>query len=330
MRRWFRRHAKVAVVLAAVLPVTGAGVVAWAGETSPPVVAAGTSVVALIGDSPYSTTQQGQYPALVSAINGASGVVRVFHVGDTKASGACSDAYFTGVRDSFNTFSDPVFFTPGDNDWADCHRSDNGQFVPTERLDAIRRIFYPTPGKTLGQTPLDVSYQQGYVENTRTRIQGVIVATFHMIGSANGLNPWTGLPGGDQPAARQAEYNGRMTANLTWIDEAFLRAKNENAPGVLLVTQAEPTTASGFLEIRNKIKAKAAEFGKPVLIVHGDEHKFEYDATYAGLANLSRLEVCGNQVPEWVSLTIDTADPGVFSWQRHSPQTGICPGATTG
>ena len=36
---------------------------------------------------------------------------------------------------SLRRVRDPFVYTPGDNEWTDCHRAKFGGFVPTERLE---------------------------------------------------------------------------------------------------------------------------------------------------------------------------------------------------
>jgi hypothetical protein len=43
--------------------------------------------------------------------------------------------------------------------WTDCHRANNGSYVPTERLDTIRELFFPRTGRTLGEHPVPVTRQ---------------------------------------------------------------------------------------------------------------------------------------------------------------------------
>ncbi len=51
---------------------------------------------------------------------------------------------------------DALVYTPGDNEWTDCHRSNNGKYDPLERLAALRNGFFLFPNVTLGgrQLPL--------------------------------------------------------------------------------------------------------------------------------------------------------------------------------
>src|SRR3712207_9494370 len=72
---------------------------------------------------PYTTLFRSRVQELIARINRDPAVRTVVHVGDIKkGSTVCSDAYFVFVRDAFETFEDPVVYTPGDNEWTDCHR----------------------------------------------------------------------------------------------------------------------------------------------------------------------------------------------------------------
>ena len=50
----------------------------------------------------------------------------------------------------FNMFQAPAVYIPGDNEWTDCHRTNNGAYTPTERLAYTRSIFF-TSNQSLGQ-----------------------------------------------------------------------------------------------------------------------------------------------------------------------------------
>ena len=148
------------------------------------------TTLAVLGDTPYSATQQAQLPALINAVDADPAVRMVLHAGDMKDSTtSCSDSQFRGLASLFGTFDDPFVLTPGDNDWTDCHQASTGRFLPTERLAALRRIFYPVPGRTLGGAPATVTSQATYVENVRFVRSGVLLATAHVVGSNNDLAP---------------------------------------------------------------------------------------------------------------------------------------------
>ncbi|WP_113702135.1 metallophosphoesterase, partial [Nonomuraea lactucae] len=280
---------------------------------------------ALIGDTPYGDAQQAAFPALVQAIDADPRIRFVLHAGDVKnGSTTCDDARFATLAGLFATFDDPFVLTPGDNEWTDCHRVAAGSYLPTERLEAVRRVFYPIAGRTLGGHPMGVRTQaraprhRVYRENVLFTRGRVVFATVHAVGSENGLAPWSGLPGGDRPAERTAEVEARTAAALDWIDTAFATASRTRAPGVLIMMQAEPTETPGFTRIRARLAERARAYGKPVLLVHGDEHLYEQEPGYAGVPNLTRLETFGDTATRWLRVTVDPASPGVFSWE---PQT---------
>lgn len=281
--------------------------------------------VALIADTPYGDAQRAQFPVLVDAINDDPQVRWVLHAGDIKSgSTTCDDARFADLAALYGTFADPFVLTPGDNEWTDCHRAAAGRYLPTERLQAVRRDFYPEPGRTLGHREATVTTQAddpehaSYVENTRFTRSRVVFAAVHVVGSENDLEPWSGLLGGDRPTERLAEFEARRAAALDWIHEAFDEAERADAAGVLVMMQAEPLATPGFQEIRDLLVQRAAAFERPVLLVHGDEHRYEQEPRYAGVPNLTRLETFGDIATEWLRLTVDPRDPAVFRWQPQS------------
>jgi hypothetical protein len=304
-----------AIVTCLVLAVPGAAG-ASDGGSGPAGAAAAPVTFALLGDTPYGDVQREQFPALAEAINGDPRVRFVLHAGDVKnGSSTCDDARFADLAALFGTFEDPFVLTPGDNEWTDCHRTAAGGYLPTERLDAVRRTFFPHPGLTLGRHKMGVVPQPDYPENVLFTRSRVVFATVHVVGSENDLLPWSQLPGGDRPDLRLAEFEARRTAALEWIDLAFAAANHSHAAGVLLMMQAEPTDTPGFAAIRARIIALSTSFRKPVLLVHGDEHLYEVEPGYAGVPNLTRLETFGDTASFWLRVKADPRTPEVFSWE---------------
>ena len=282
---------------------------------------------ALLGDTPYGDAQRLIFPALVDAINADRQIHFVLHAGDVKnGSSTCDDARFADLAALYDTFRAPFILTPGDNEWTDCHRTTAGGYLPTERLEAVRRFFFPDPGWTTGGRRMAVVSQAddpqhgAYLENVMFMRGDVVFATVHVVGSENNLLPWAQLPGGDRPGLRLAEFEARKAAALAWIDATFAMAKSRGAAGVLLMMQAEPTATPGFSEIRQRIADLATDFGAPVLLVHGDEHRFEVEPGFAGVANLTRLETFGDTASHWLRVTINPGKPGVFSWTAETVQ----------
>src|SRR5262245_9671897 len=191
-----------------------------------------------IGDMPYSLPADiSRFERLIARINALQPAFSV-HVGDFKnGSTPCSDERFQLAFDLFARFEQPLIYTPGDNEWTDCHRADNGRFDPLERLAKIRAMFFAHPQSSLGRRRLDVTTQAAepqfakYVENVRWERAGVVLATLHVVGSNNNLQ---------RDRAAVNEYIERNAANLAWIEAAFSRARAINAKGVVLAFQAHP------------------------------------------------------------------------------------------
>ncbi|MBA2296464.1 MAG: hypothetical protein H0W14_00310, partial [Actinobacteria bacterium] len=143
-----RLIAAAATLTAALAAATSAA----AGNATPSNAgSARTLTLAVFGDLPYSQAQIDNFSNLAHSVNADPKVRLAFHLGDIKSgSTLCTDARFQLVRDAFDEYEDPLVYTPGDNEWTDCHRANNGSYLPTERLAKIRELFFPVPGVTLG------------------------------------------------------------------------------------------------------------------------------------------------------------------------------------
>lgn len=290
----------------------------------------GFSFVAL-GDLPYGTTEQadGPYRALIERINTLDARFAI-HVGDFKSgSTLCSDEEFARQHAHFQRIKGALVYTPGDNEWTDCHRANNGAYDPLERLAALRQRFY-TPGRSLGQHALTLQNQSGlmpaharYIENQRWLHQGVLFATLHIVGSNNNLESR------DPAAAR--EFFERDAANVAWIEAAFEQAQQQKAQALVLAFQAdvfETRTVwedfpgwSGFRKsVGETLLPLASRWGKPVLVVHGDSHQFKIDQPFQlnkkPLPNITRLIVPGAADTRAVKVTVKD---GAFAFELIAP-----------
>lgn len=334
------RPLHVAVVTAAILTSSLAG--ASASLTNPIDTSRQPTTMAVIGDTPYGAAKFAEFPSLIAKINADPAVSVVTHLGDIKSgSTVCSDAYFAQVRALFDTFADPLVYPPGDNEWTDCHRTNNGAYFPPERLAAVRRTYFPVPGQTLGVTKKQVLTQASdpryapYVENTMWMEAGVVFATLNLPGSNNDLVPWTNVTPA-QAAQQRPEYDQRLRADVAWMYQAFTTAFAQHASGVALLVQADmwdtaENDLSGYDPLLRPMAGLAQAFGRPVLLLEGDSHVFRVDHPMTpgdplsglhpmgGLAapNLTRIVVEGSTNPtEYLRLRVDPATANVFSWTR--------------
>jgi hypothetical protein len=261
-----------------------------------------------LGDMPYGPDLLvgPPYRSLIDRINGLN-LPFAIHVGDFKdGTAACSNDEYQLQWQHFQRFANALVFTPGDNDWLDCHRRGDDAL---ERLQALRARFF-AGNQSLGQRPIAMQSQgarmpahAAYVENRRWTHQGVVFATVHTVGHRNGFDA-------QNPAVR-AEAVQRETANAAWIADSFAQARQSQASALVLATQAEVlidprgrTPQRGrvhdsFPSIRDVLLPLADAAPFPVLLVHGDFHTYRFDQPFlrpsgAPMRNLWRLEVYGH------------------------------------
>lgn len=278
-----------------------------------------------LGDTPYTLPRDDSaFQRLIARTNRLKPAFSV-HLGDIKSGDThCTDDVFRRAAELFNTFDQPLIYTPGDNEWTDCHRANNGGYDPLERLSMLRRLMYPSTS-SFGRSPLLLQQQSAdpkfsaFVENARWEKAGVVFATVHIVGSNNNLQR-------DQAAVN--EYIERNTANLAWINGAFARARETDARGVVFFFQADlayekegdQDARSGFNDTLNLLKQQSIAFGKPVLLVGGDRHRLIIDQPLFGpgrrrIMNVTRIMVHGDSEVHGTLVHVDTDNPDLFSYQ---------------
>lgn len=276
---------KALAVLAALALATTNGLVPQAQAAPPPPPA--MFRIGLVGDSGYNPQGQANFMRVRDHAN-ASGLAFVVHDGDIWLGGTyCNDDRLRRVKEDFNGFK-ALVYTPGDNEWLDCPQG------PAGRLEAIRRVFFSEP-KSLGTEPIPQRRQAEVPENARWEWGGVVFATLNVPG-----------PSGGGPTLR---------ADLAWLDKTFDRAKEIKAPAVMIIWQDDPVDGSSP-DLVSRLRKRAKAFGKPVLLVHGDTHRYRLDNPWKDTPNLTRLETFPTFTTEWVKVIVKPAGPEVFTIVR--------------
>ncbi len=275
--------------------------------------AAASFTFAAIGDVPYGPTEE--LGELAQRINRAAPAFTI-HVGDIKSGGSkCSDEAFATVHRLFDEFEQPLVYTPGDNEWTDCHRRSCGQYDPLERLSKLRAMFFASD-QSFGKHKLTLQSQAAqtgfgkYVENRRWAVGKVSFVTLHLVGSNNNWQP-------DLPSV--SEFAAREEANLAWLRETFAAAKARGDVAVVLAMQADtflapPGPNSGFTRWLQALAEETSRWGKPVLLLQGDSHRYRadhplHDAQGKRLMNLLRVVVPGDRHPDAVLVEVDEVRP---------------------
>jgi hypothetical protein len=308
--------------------------------------------IGLWGDLPYSEVQEVGVTRLIDDMNSQKLAFTV-HDGDLKAgsNSLCDNALYTKALGYLNALEAPAAFTPGDNDWTDCDRPNNGGYNSLERLDYERKLFFST-NFSLGQrqlrqkvqtTPLclGVNGSVPCVENRRWTVGRVTYVTLNIQGSCNNLC---------DTAPNPEEYTARNAANIAWMKETFRVAKERKSAAVMLISQADPgwdlsdpTRAplrdpktlvetdgqpDGFKDFLLALRDEAIAFRKPIAYVHGDSHYHRIDKPFLDvqgrrLENFTRVETFGNNAVngnndvQWLKVTVDPRSREVFSYQAQ-------------
>ena len=262
---------------------------------------------AVFGDGPYYWREQRRFRLLVKDVNRAD-VEWFLHVGDIMW-GRCSDEALASRLDALKRIRHPVLYTPGDNEWTDCHQ--RGGFRPLDRLRRIRSTYFANPARSIAGASMSVESQSAnpawkeFVENALWRRGRFLFATVHMVGSFNGTRRFRGRTAADDSAVVR-----RTAAALAWLDSAFAIAKAESLAGVVIATHANPhfqdTTSNPFSSFIDRLEQLTKDFRGAVLFIHGDTHEYTVDHPLP-LQNFTRLETYGSPDIGWVRVVIDSA-----------------------
>jgi len=298
----------------------------------------------LWGDMPYRKAgDEPKIPALIKSMN-RSDILFSIYDGDIKdGSSECTDDVYALALRMFGALKKPVVYTPGDNEWTDCHRVNNGGYDALERLAHLRKTMFPA-GRSLGRRTMALLNQgrpgEKFVENTFFSHGGIVFATLNMPGSNNNriLNELECTYKSVRSAAdcdtANAEFQERDAANVEWMRQAFSSAKAHQARGLVLVFQADPgfdlpeteeldesqaPRYSGYRNFVAGVIAETEKFAGQVLLVHGDTHFFKVDKPLYSptrlLPNLTRLQTFGSPLIHWVRVAVEPKNPNVFAIQ---------------
>jgi predicted phosphodiesterase len=315
------RAALEAKAIAKRLPVVLLLWLVWCGSAAPQQPGPGNMSFALIGDVPYNDLEDLALDGLIQEMN-RQNLAFVVHVGDiTSSHGPCSDEWFQARHRQFEKSRHPLIVLPGDNDWIDCRRSG---FDPLERLARFRQLFH-SGDESLGQRTLRLERQSSdprfsdYREHIRWVAGNVLFVGLNVPGNNNNLG---------RTPPMDDEHRQRMTAVLDWLDGAMKIAEHKRLSGVVILMHANPGfdwrrrprrgVPDGFLELRHALSAHALWLKRPILLVHGDTHRYQQNrpltdpSTGKRIDNLTRVEVFGSPQVHWVLATVDPGNPAVF------------------
>ena len=119
----------------------------------------------------------------------------------------------------------------------------------------------------------------------------------------DGLKPVLHLPN------MRAQYLMGTVCEINAADPeaAFAEARATNARAVVLAFQANlglKHRPNAFEPFVLAVEDEAKQFGKPVLLAHGDGHVYIVDHPLIGVPNVTRLQVPGSPQVGWVRVVV--------------------------
>lgn len=276
------RKSTIPFALAAVAAATAA-----AADDSPFELLFGKTDIAVYGDAPYGTdipyggakfdaAELAATPAFIDFVNADPTVSLVLHVGDIHSGKQnCTLAYDQTIYTLWTAYAHPLIYTPGDNEWSDCHKVGEGGGAwngtnivydlnadgtltdyhggdPIANLELVRQIFFSNPGHALAQRklvlPQSLAYDRAhpsdakFVENVMWEQSRVLFVTLNIPGGSNNdQDIWYATANASPPlsGAQIQEIAERTDADIRWLDLAFALAKLTGAKGVVIQSQAD-------------------------------------------------------------------------------------------
>jgi hypothetical protein len=242
-----------------------------------------------MGDVPYAPGEDVLLPKQIE--NLPDDAEFVIHVGDIKrGSPLCAEGIYKKVAGMLSKSVPPVFIIPGDNEWNDC-------IDPDQAWVYWNRHFMKFDERW--QHRLSVSRQKIREENFAFVKSGVLFVGLNIVGGR---------------VHDEQEWKLRHAGDLDWVKSNLQRFGTETS-SLVIFGHAKPVKVHD--DFFDPFSKAAEDFGKPVLYLHGDGHKWIHDRPFKA-KNILRVEVDqgGIAPPLKVMVTDDPAKP--FEFDRRN------------
>ncbi len=211
----------------------------------------------------------------------------VIHVGDIKSGKSpCDEAVYEQVAGILTKATIPVFIIPGDNEWNDC--ADPGQAWTFWEKHFMRFDRH-------WQHDFSVFRQLEREENFSFVRGDVLFIAINIVGGR---------------VHDAQEWSQRLAQDLEWT-RRNLRHFGDSVSSSVVFGHALP--AARHAEFFDGFVKEAEQFGKPLLYLHGDGHRWIHDHPFPA-KNVLRVQVDQGSLapPLKVTITNDTHEPFHF------------------
>lgn len=245
-----------------------------------------------MGDVPYQPEEDLLLPQQIAELPGDAEFV--IHVGDIKGGAApCDEAVYVKVSRMLSRAVAPVFIIPGDNEWNDCTD-------PAQAWKYWNQYFRRFDRRWNHRFPL--FRQVAHEPNFSFVRNGVLFVGLNIVGGH---------------IHDPAEWKHRHAHGLQWVRQN-LQQFGTVVSSLVVFAHANPQDRHrDFFE---PLCTEAEAFGKPILYLHGDGHKWIHDRPFAA-QNILRVQVDqgGMAPPLKVTVTDDPKEPFQFDRRNGHP-----------
>lgn len=245
-------------------------------------------VFSAMGDVPYSSSEAPTLQRQIRDHNRFSAAEFMVHIGDIKSgTSSCSESVYRNVAGWLRPLAVPTYILPGDNETTDCSS-------PSQAWTYWTRYFTDFEAGYCG-APV-TAHQSVRRENLAFITKGVLCVGIDMPSPPASIN--------------QTVWNAMLLQDADWVTQQFADHRSEVRAAVVFSQDGPGDSKQNVFFTR--FRAAAAAFGKPVLLLHGDDHSWKNDHPFAE-ANIERicLNNGGDEDPVQVTVTMDPQDPFV-------------------
>jgi hypothetical protein len=248
----------------------------------------GVALFSAIGDMPYDEMQAIELQGYIAQLNELDFIPWMIHLGDIKdGKTACNEEVYSQVASYLFEMDRPVYIIPGDNEWNDCADPDEAWGFWDGTFGRFHENWDEHP-ETVHQDVRDENFS--FVDD------GVLFV---------GIN----LVGGYFHDAE--EWAARFEDDLAWWQTRIDDVGDGVGAAVLLGHALLWPTHTDFFD---SFVASAAAWGKPVLYLHGDGHKWVHDNPWPDASNVTRVMVQAPAPP--VLVMVDPSAEEVFTFEQ--------------
>lgn len=246
-------------------------------------------IFSVMGDVPRSEAEDELLQKQITAHNQFSRSEFMLHVGDIKAgSTPCDEAVYAKVAGYLHGLTVPTFIVPGDNEWNDCDDPEAAWRYWESYFLRFDKFWHHR---------IKVEQQAGRPENIAFVQKKVLLVGLNLVGGT---------------VYDQTVWDAMIKDAGDWVEQQFSDNKNKVYAAVVF---AQANLKDKHLPFTEKFLSSCTAFEKPVLYLHGDGHKWEYQPEW-NLTNLTRVQVDKGGIA--LPLQVTVSPENGFSFNREA------------